>query len=1651
MQTPAPIPPLPLWRRVLRKVENALFGVAILLVCLYFILQLPVVQRWVTAKIAAVLSEELHTRVEVGGLNFSFFDHLVLEKVYVEDLHGDTLLYAGRLSAGLENNIFSVFGGQVNFNEISLQKTRVYLRRAEGERYNNLQFILDYLPKSKKKNSGPKKPFNLKIQNLYLDDVAFLQEDIVRGERMRVHVPAASVKLDDYDDLDKEAHIRSVTLDGLSFFMEEFPKKPLTNTAPALKDTLGRARTVSLRDTAQKRPMVFRIDRFLLSNGHFTFDKTRSTPDDPPKPEIMDYDHLNVRDIDLQLDSIVFKDDLSLTGQLKRLAAKDRCGFVLEHGAARSVIVNDTMTALYGMQIKTPQSLLGDTLVFRYKRYRDYRDFAMAVDMDLRFMKNSQLRLGDITYFSGPLYRNKFFATNRETIANLSGYVKGPVNHLSARDIAIHIGNNAIIEGNFSSDGLAEGKDALNLEFDFTRLQSDFQSIQKIIPGFSAPKNFDRLGRINYKGIYQIVFGYNHILDGELRSDIGEGRVNMSLNLTEGREKATYGGELDMHRFDLATWTGDKKFGKTAFNIKIDDSSSGLTLSSINARISGTIDTLQYRGYTYRKIGMNGLFERRIFDGKIKANDPNVSFDFDGLIDLRDSFPVMDFKADIERLDLEAINLMEKELVLSGRVEQIKFSARNWNALTGRVVLRGFRILEDEERVHRLDSLIITSNLRPDGSRFIYFDSDLADGSLEGSYDLVKTPRRLMGIFSKYYPRFATRLGLGRPDSLALTDRFDMRFTVRNTRQWTHLTGLPLDTLRDLFIKVHVEGDIGMTQILVEAPSLHYAGTTFKDASLSWYSLRDSATYNIRLPATRLSNKRTLSPLTIGGFLTDEALTFRLETKDDAQILQSVNLNGALSLPDSLWELRFTSSNISLFNQGWGIEENNYIRFGEGFIEANNFYLYNNYNQRIVVDNRNNGRGISLAFTNFDLSFVNIFLGSLPLEIRGKAYDVGIEVADVFKREGIQVYVNTDTVFIRNKSTKVEKPYGALFGFVMLPNMKMPVQSQVFLKAGKQYLRIEGAMSSGGDSTYTDAKFGTIKPEEFKATIGANEFPLDVVELFVPGISQTKGLFNADLQFSGPIRKPLWDGHFDILTGSLQMDYLKSSFGIKNQRVRFSNEVIWADGDTITDANGNPALVRRGLHHNRLRNWRIDCDVVSLNDRFQVLNTTKTDNDLYYGRAFGSFEAHFRGTFSRTDIDVDARTGKNTVLYIPFTTVADAKEVQFIKFKNKEPDPKTKPKNLRPEDLKGLNFELKVEMTEDAEVQMIFDEQAGDIIKGIGRGGIRMLVNREGEFKMYGNYEVRSGAYLFTLYNFVNKPFTVAPGGTISWTGDPYGAQINLDATYEANTSLYNLLGEEIQFLEATQPGLTQEARKGNRVIVTMHLKEDLMKPAISFDLAFPGVNPSINSVIESKMRLLRQDPNELNRQVFGLIVVGSFLPSVNSGFIQSSDYLNTAINTVTQMLTNQFSNYLSGLASEWFGSAVSSIDFEVGYNRYQNTLNLNGNGQAGTALGQELQVRLTSGFANDRITIRFGSQFGLGEQQPGTTVNSGFLGEDVTAEIQLTENKQWRLKIYQRTEPDFGGSGQRRARYGFGLNFRKDYDSFTDMIREMGSQMRRR
>ncbi|MFN0033800.1 MAG: translocation/assembly module TamB domain-containing protein [Saprospiraceae bacterium] len=1660
-----------LLKNALRRVENSLFGIAIVLTVLYFVLQLPAVQNWLVRKASTFLSEELGTRVELKRVDFEFFDNLVLEGLYVQDLNGDTLLFAQKFTAGLSGNFFSAFAGRLEFNEISLAHARVRLHKMADQRRGNLNALLSKLDEifgsgKPKKNKKPT-PFYFKIKNLNLLDVAFVDERYsfregeIRGKILSYEVAEGNVKINNVDLANNFVDVRSALLNGFQVTFEKDRADPPPGFVPYLKPVALKTDTLKISP-----PLHLMIGQITIQNSGVRFDNFRASPGKQTPPEVMDYDHLDIQNMDGQAENLEIyigekpaldakgrpttEDVFDIAGTLRHLSAFEKSGFALAHGEAQRLLLTDSLTALYGAKIQTNGgSSLGDTLMFRYDDTPQddpwldlLADFSDKVTMDIRLAPGSKIRLGDVRHFQTNVFENEFFTTNKDLVADVTGRMSGRLNaKVKADELDIRVGTSTRLLADFDGRGLGDNDEPMVLNFDFKELLTDMSTIARVVPGFRPPKQFLKLDRISFNGSYQLFDGFDHVLYGKFATSLGPGQVDMQLNLKDGPEKAIYRGDLKMQGFDLATWTGDRDFGPSTFSVNVAPNSTGLTLPTINARLSGRIDTFFYKNYPYRKVTLNGKFEKHVFDGKVESDDPNVDFVFDGTINLKDSIPVFDFSAKIRRLDLGVLQLVKQDWVLVGEVKQLQLRGRNVDEIVGSANLQNFKILEDRENWYNLDYLRFNSYFRPDGSRYFGIDSDVATGQMTGDFSIARAPKNLLRLFGRYHPAFAQKLGLPPHDSLPIFDNYDLNFQIRNSRNLAQLFAPGLDTLRNLTVTANVNARRGTSHFVVEAPLIKYESIEFRDPSLRWDSDRDSAWIYVRLPETQVGKKSNIPAITLGGPIVGDIFHLKLEAKDETpnSVVESMYLDGDLSVTDSLWQLTFNASKIKLFSQEWLIEEENYIRFGAQYFETKQLELFNG-DKRISLESQNNGRGLKFALTNFDLSEANRFLDPEQISLRGKAYDFEITVGDVFLLQGIKADFLTDTFFVN------EKPYGEVLSSFELPDLSKPLTGKIFLldqNTQKQLLRVAGAFLIDGDEPEETEKEGDmmLRPGEFQAELTADSFPFQVIETIVPAISQTTGRFGANLLAKGDLDHPTVEGTLLVHEGEFQIDYLKTFFYFKNQPVIFSKNKISAEGGTIYDASRQHfARVYGGLEHEYFSKWQINCRIKSDDPNFLILNTSRSDSDVYYGRAEGRFVADFSGSFNRTNIAIEATTGPDTRLFVPLSSASDVQENNFINFEKdtvKVADRKTK--SFVFNDLKGLNFELDLSVTDQAEIQMIIDEQTGDIIKGRGEGNIKMGINREGEFTMYGGYRIKRGEYLFTLLNFVNKPFVVTDGGTINWYGDPLGAQISLDATYEINTSVYNFIKEELELLRSVRPRLLDEAAKATRVVVNMHLSGDLLKPNITFGLAFPNVTSELKSVTENKLRLLRQDQAELSRQVFGLVVIGSFLPPSNAGLIQNSDYIATAFNTLTQMISNQFSNYLGGLATEWFGGRVSSIDFDIAYSDYQNDV-LSDPNHIG---GREVNVRLSSGFKNDRVTVQVGSQFGIG--RPGVSTSDGFLGEDVTVQIALTENRQWRLKVYQRTEPDV--SGQRSLRFGLGISFQKDYDTFEDMWRSFGGR----
>ena len=121
--------------------------IVILLLSLYALLRSSAVQAYLTGQIAAYVSKELNTKFKVGGVDIELFPeiYVALEYVYLEDLHGDTLLYANRLKFNPATNGIDFGGHQLKLDKIVLLNTCLSMKKYLPEDHLNLQFIIDAL------------------------------------------------------------------------------------------------------------------------------------------------------------------------------------------------------------------------------------------------------------------------------------------------------------------------------------------------------------------------------------------------------------------------------------------------------------------------------------------------------------------------------------------------------------------------------------------------------------------------------------------------------------------------------------------------------------------------------------------------------------------------------------------------------------------------------------------------------------------------------------------------------------------------------------------------------------------------------------------------------------------------------------------------------------------------------------------------------------------------------------------------------------------------------------------------------------------------------------------------------------------------------------------------------------------------------------------------------------------------------------------------------------------------------------------------------------------------------------------------------------------------------------------------------------------
>ena len=1604
---------LHLWRWT----RTIFISIFLILLLIYLLFKIPVVKQWAIRNIDKALEKRLETEVTIGDLKLPFFsDKLELEQFIVEGFAKDTVIKADHLLVDFDVNPIHLFRNGITVEALDLKDAALNVKKLEGEVQSNLDVLIAKLfpkPGNRKKNNE----FNLNLRLLSLSNTHYENYNEVKGKRLSIFVQKGKVLVDQVNIPGKEIWLDQLILKAPEIGVYDYQEKPLPDSLISIlaSDSL------EVKDSAVFKFVINKVD---LSEGFVSIHNYRRAQVRTSPTNELDYRHLDFSKVYLDIDSFKFDMNFNFLGRLNRFSFVENSGFEMEHVSAEYGNVTPEGFQLYGFNLKTNHSEIKDTLIFKYKKYPDFFDFNSSVKMDCKF-KNSRLAIRDLLVFAKGLKKKKFFASNQNEVLNINGRFRGTMNDLEGDALELGLQDGSILKGNFTSNNLTISDEAW-MYFNVDQFNTSIGTFRQLIPNLNLPENFDRLGQLRFtKGNFTGYF-YDFVAYGSLATDLGYAKMDLKLSLPEGRAKAKYNGGLDLIEFDLGEWLDNKDFGLVSVVTEIKNGS-GLTGETLNATLSANLESFTFRDYTYKAAQFTGQLNKYLLDGDFEIRDEHIDFSFNGKLNFLRPISEYDFKANINRIDLKNLNLFKNDLVLSGQVDLNLKQDFNYNYVTGNVKLEDWLMVADQEkeiliREFKGGSKLDTATLE----KSLVIESDVIEGTVIGEFYLNELANLFKGFISTYHPATAARLNL-KTKSIRPNQRFNWDFRIKDSKGINYLINKQLAPFKEVTFYGGFDGVVDTIDAWLKIPDLTFGKTRLEDIRISLDAFEGEGDFLVGVGKTILNEKTTLDPLRLTSyFYRDTALFSFLYAKSVRD--ETLSFKGLIYPEDTThYAFGVADPELVVLNESWQIDPKNQSQIFKDSISVKHFNLNDRDQFRTVTISSFGKRGLNFDLQRFDFEKINEIWDYEPLDFDGYC-DINLRVRDISKLEDIDVIVLSDTLYIN------EDDWGAFRLDAKVDDLNSRINAYMTITKDTAQLIAEG---------FYNLKDLTKKPQNdkdkkgnYNINLNVAGFPLKIAEYFVgSSISNTIGNFDINALISGFPGELNITGGMEARDGAVTVDYLKTRYYFDKSEITINNDLFDASNTILQDKYGNTATLYGGVSHQRLKNLGFDAYLDT--EKFLAIDTKKGDNALFYGTGIGAGRIQFSGSFRQPNIYVDATVGKDTKLFIPIESEYETTQSEYIKFVDRDKEnEKGKPLPPKRELLKGVSLEMELDIEEEADVEIIFDEQAGDIITGSGNGHLRILVPRTGDFKMYGDYAITKGDYLFTLYNVVNKKFLIQRGGTIQWDGDPYSAEIDIEAEYSnISASVANLIQE---YLVNAPSGLQNTASVPTKVDLKMKLKGKLLQPIITFEIVMPDLTGLVETYVNNKLRLLESDQNELYKQVFGLITMGQFIPSEFDFRGAGNDII---YNTLSEFVSNQLSLLITELFAEFLedGSVLSGIDFDINYNPNQS---VDIEGQSINA-GDELELRLRQDFFNDRLSIIVGGNIDLGGNLSAATNSSGaFVGNDLVIEYNISKDRSLKLKIYQRLLPDIGGG--RRLQLGTGLSYRKEFDSFKDFWRSL-------
>jgi hypothetical protein len=1412
----------------------------------------------------------------------------------------------------------------------------------------------------------------------------------------------------------RHLHIGTLTLNEPRFELKNLPGQPDSTTFNQFMAAVKRLMGPS--DTTKSAPFDFQIAKVALRNGHFAIEKG-DVPRAKTYGKSIDYDHLLVDSIYADVSNIRLGDTLGL--RISHLHAVET--------PSQSQLREITADMTYGphfwefknLSLRVGRSQIKDYVRFEFRVFGNFPDYNDSVKTIAR-LRGSQVFTDDIAKFAPQL-------SEMHESVTLSGDASGYVRDFKVNDLDVRYGKGThIVAKRAHADNLPNYKESF---IDLRLLPSVVlaSDLKKWLPA-SANTIVQRLGTVKLQGS---VLGFYNDFVANASFDTALGFVATDVNLKTKTDltHAAYSGTVRSNAFQLGKFLGDESVIRdVTLNGKV--AGVGFLPPFARGQASLNVPAIWLNGYRYRNIFLNGNFHQQAFSGHITANDPAVKLVADGHIDLDREHQDVDIKAKIERADLRVLGVTTQPFVIATTAD-VKFRGVQLDSLIGHAYLRHSRFAFSGRRLN-LDTLDVVSTRNSRNQRVVSVRSEAVDARVAGTFNTSDVVRDVQTLLTEYRLNFesnapATAEYYRRKRQRALpVYQIDLLLNLKKPNPVLGLFMPDLQVANGSRIDGSFRsGETSIFQLGGHLDSLRYGPVQTVNNDFDFLTSKLPYKPDILAQASITSDRQVLPGLgktekfIVEGVWDQQRINFSTSLAQTGTT-NKATINGSLGFLPRAVEVVFRQSGLHLLDKDWTIAADNSVTISD-------------YGKEFDVKNLTFSNGAQFVGAQ---GFISPDASKPPLLLQVKDFELATLNTLTGQNLGGRV----------NAQGTVSGAYGPLTISSTLGVDSLTYDNTLIGQvagrgdwdnaAGK--LRVNLDVARAGQSVLT--VLGDIAPKsttnQFNLTGTLNDAPIVLAQPFVGSIMKNlSGTGRGELRLTGLFNSPNLTGAVDVSNGRFTFGYLGTTYTFAD-RISFTNTSIAFHNVKLRDVLGNTGTVDGVVSHRGFRDMSLD---LAANFRkMQVLNTTRKDNDLYFGTAYATGTARVTGPTDDLDITVRATSEAGTRISLPLDNAARAEKAGYIKFVNNNPVGDTvitkKAKAVAVQDkidLSGIRLNMNLTITPDAYMEILLDESTGDVIRGSAAGQLRMAIDTRGDFNMFGQVEIVRGAYNFTLQGLVNKEFVVRPGGVISWNGDPLAGEMAVTAIYTQRTSLAPILGTATNGAAAVVP-----------VTAVMNLTGPLLLPAIRLGLEFNDAPGTLQGDLAAFTASLRNDEQELNRQVFSLLVFKQLSPQGSFGntiSLRGND--NTVQNSLGQILSTQL------------GLLTSQIDQNL-------EIDFNINGLNAEQL-QALQVRLSYSFLNGRLRVTREGGFtsnanlvnsGTATTTPttGNTAGQASLLGDLSLEYYLRPDGKFRTKLrYETTPRDLETINQPRA--GLSLLHTEQFNTFGELFRRKNPKKKER